>query len=51
MITSFNVALGLGLSVDKVRLLLLVLVAILTALATLIVGPLSFAGLLAPHAA
>jgi iron complex transport system permease protein len=46
-----NVALGLGLSVDKVRLVLLVLVAILTALATLIVGPLSFAGLLAPHAA
>lgn len=30
--------------VDKVRLLLLVLVAILTALATLIVGPLSFCG-------
>ncbi|MBU2875665.1 Fe(3+)-hydroxamate ABC transporter permease FhuB [Marinobacter salexigens] len=46
-----NVALGLGLSVDKVRLVLLVLVAILTALATLIVGPLSFAGLLAPHVA
>ncbi len=46
-----NVALGLGLSVDKVRLILLALVAILTAFATLIVGPLSFAGLLAPHVA
>ncbi|MDO6822623.1 Fe(3+)-hydroxamate ABC transporter permease FhuB [Marinobacter sp. 1_MG-2023] len=46
-----NVALGLGLSVDKVRLILLGVVAILTAFATLIVGPLSFAGLLAPHVA
>jgi ABC-type Fe3+-siderophore transport system permease subunit len=46
-----NVALGLGLSVDRVRLILLALVAILTAFATLIVGPLSFAGLLAPHVA
>jgi len=46
-----NVALGLGLSVNKVRLVLLGLVAILTAFATLIVGPLSFAGLLAPHVA
>lgn len=46
-----NVALGLGLSVNKVRLILLGLVAILTAFATLIVGPLSFTGLLAPHVA
>lgn len=46
-----NVALGLGLGVDKVRLVLLALVAILTVFATLIVGPLSFTGLLAPHVA
>ncbi|MFW5823729.1 MAG: Fe(3+)-hydroxamate ABC transporter permease FhuB [Marinobacter sp.] len=44
-------ALGLGVGVNRARLCLLALVAVLTALATLIVGPLSFAGLLAPHLA
>ncbi|GGY69838.1 Fe(3+)-hydroxamate ABC transporter permease FhuB [Marinobacter zhanjiangensis] len=44
-------ALGLGVRVNRVRLALLAMVAVLTAFATLIVGPLSFAGLLAPHMA
>ena len=42
---------ALGVGVNRVRLILLGLVAVLTAFATLIVGPLSFAGLLAPHLA
>lgn len=42
---------ALGIAVDRARLALLVLVAVLTACATLIVGPLSFVGLLAPHMA
>lgn len=42
---------GLGINVDRARLALLVLVALLTACATLVVGPLSFVGLLAPHMA
>lgn len=42
---------ALGLHVTASRLWLLVLVAVLTACATLIVGPLSFVGLLAPHLA
>lgn len=42
---------ALGIHVDRSRLLLLVLVALLTASATLVVGPLSFVGLLAPHMA
>ncbi|WP_414707022.1 Fe(3+)-hydroxamate ABC transporter permease FhuB [Salinisphaera sp.] len=42
---------ALGLHVTASRLLLLVLVAVLTAAATLVVGPLSFVGLLAPHLA
>ena len=42
---------ALGVGVSRVRLLLLALVSVLTAFATLIVGPLSFAGLLAPHLA
>ncbi|SFR75702.1 iron complex transport system permease protein [Marinobacter daqiaonensis] len=46
-----DTAAGLGVRVNRVRLLLLALVAVLTAFATLIVGPLSFAGLLAPHLA
>src|SRR5699024_10107365 len=45
------VARSLGLPVGASRLLLLCLVAVLTAAATLIVGPLSFVGLLAPHLA
>lgn len=44
-------ALGLGVGINRVRLALLAMVAVLTAFATLIVGPLSFAGLLAPHMA
>ncbi|MBS9402148.1 Fe(3+)-hydroxamate ABC transporter permease FhuB [Halomonas sp. TRM85114] len=44
-------ATALGVSVDRARLSLLLLVALLTASATLIVGPLSFVGLLAPHMA
>ncbi|NNC22585.1 Fe(3+)-hydroxamate ABC transporter permease FhuB [Salinisphaera sp. USBA-960] len=46
-----SVARALGLHVVASRLVLLALVAVLTAAATLIVGPLSFVGLLAPHLA
>ncbi|WP_348814712.1 Fe(3+)-hydroxamate ABC transporter permease FhuB [Halomonas sp. H10-59] len=42
---------ALGIHVERARLGLLATVAILTAVATLIVGPLSFVGLLAPHMA
>ncbi|MDT8896027.1 Fe(3+)-hydroxamate ABC transporter permease FhuB [Halomonas sp. I1] len=42
---------ALGISLKRSRLLLLLLVALLTAAATLVVGPLSFVGLLAPHLA
>jgi ferric hydroxamate transport system permease protein len=41
---------SLGIGLNRARLLLLV-VALLTACATLVVGPLSFVGLLAPHMA
>jgi len=44
-------ALSLGVAVVRVRLLVLALVALITAGATLVVGPLSFVGLLAPHLA
>ncbi|WP_234286397.1 Fe(3+)-hydroxamate ABC transporter permease FhuB [Halomonas sp. MCCC 1A11057] len=44
-------ALALGISLSRARLVLLLLVALLTACATLMVGPLSFVGLLAPHLA
>ncbi|SDF87233.1 iron complex transport system permease protein [Onishia taeanensis] len=44
-------AAALGLPVVRARLVLLALVALLTASATLVVGPLSFVGLLAPHMA
>ncbi|MGB8713579.1 MAG: iron chelate uptake ABC transporter family permease subunit, partial [Onishia taeanensis] len=44
-------AAALGLPVVRARLVLLALVALLTATATLVVGPLSFVGLLAPHMA
>ncbi|WP_417330212.1 Fe(3+)-hydroxamate ABC transporter permease FhuB [Halomonas cupida] len=40
---------ALGIDVERARLGLLALVALLTACATLVVGPLSFVGLLAPH--
>ncbi|SDL23048.1 iron complex transport system permease protein [Modicisalibacter muralis] len=42
---------ALGINVTRSRLALLGLVALLTACATLVVGPLSFVGLLAPHMA
>jgi ABC-type Fe3+-siderophore transport system permease subunit len=42
---------SLGLPVGKARLLLLVLAALLTAAATVVIGPLSFVGLIAPHLA
>ncbi|MDN3522218.1 Fe(3+)-hydroxamate ABC transporter permease FhuB [Halomonas ramblicola] len=42
---------ALGIRLNGARLVLLLLVALLTACATLVVGPLSFVGLLAPHMA
>ncbi|MDL4863621.1 iron chelate uptake ABC transporter family permease subunit, partial [Halomonas elongata] len=42
---------ALGIGLKRSRLVLLLLVALLTAAATLVVGPLSFVGLLAPHLA
>ncbi|WP_087018357.1 Fe(3+)-hydroxamate ABC transporter permease FhuB [Thaumasiovibrio subtropicus] len=42
---------ALGINVSRARILLLVLAACLTVSATLIVGPLSFVGLMAPHMA
>lgn len=42
---------GVGLGVDQVRIILLVLIATATAASTLIIGPLSFVGLMAPHMA
>lgn len=44
-----SVARSLGVPVTASRLVILVLAAVMTAMATLTVGPLSFAGLLAPH--
>jgi ferric hydroxamate transport system permease protein len=41
----------LGLGLDRVRAVLLVLVSAPTAVATLVIGPLSFVGLMAPHLA
>lgn len=42
---------GAGVAVERAQLLLLALAGVLTAVATLIVGPLSFVGLMAPHLA
>jgi len=42
---------ALGLQVPRARLLLLLLAAALTAAATVVIGPLSFVGLIAPHLA
>lgn len=42
---------ALGISVGGSRLVLLLLAAVMTAAATLVVGPLSFVGLIAPHIA
>ncbi|WP_244125893.1 Fe(3+)-hydroxamate ABC transporter permease FhuB [Burkholderia gladioli] len=46
-----GVAGGLGIPVGRARLLILLLAAVLTAASTLLVGPLSFVGLIAPHIA
>ena len=40
---------ALGLNIQRTRWILIVFSAVLTALATLIIGPLSFIGLLVPH--
>jgi len=42
---------SLGLPVARARLVLLLLAAVLTAAATVVIGPLSFVGLIAPHLA
>ena len=42
---------ALGLGLDRARVILLVLVSVPTAVATLVIGPLSFVGLMAPHMA
>ena len=42
---------SLGLPVARARLALLLLAAVLTAAATVVIGPLSFVGLIAPHLA
>lgn len=44
-------ALSLGVPLVRARLTILLLAAVMTASATLIVGPLSFVGLMAPHMA
>ncbi|MDX7827731.1 Fe(3+)-hydroxamate ABC transporter permease FhuB [Aeromonas caviae] len=43
------VATALGIRLSRAQLTILLLVAVLTASATMVIGPLSFAGLLAPH--
>ena len=45
------VATVLGIHLGRAQLTILLLVAVLTASATMVIGPLSFAGLLAPHLA
>ncbi|MFR9701873.1 Fe(3+)-hydroxamate ABC transporter permease FhuB [Aeromonas sanarellii] len=45
------VATALGIRLSRAQLIILLLVAVLTASATMVIGPLSFAGLLAPHMA
>ncbi|MFM0694739.1 Fe(3+)-hydroxamate ABC transporter permease FhuB [Paraburkholderia graminis] len=46
-----NVANALGVGAQRARLMLLALAAILTAGATVVIGPMSFVGLMAPHLA
>jgi iron complex transport system permease protein len=46
-----NVANALGVGAQRARLLLLAVAAILTAGATVVIGPMSFVGLMAPHLA
>ncbi|MGU5820033.1 Fe(3+)-hydroxamate ABC transporter permease FhuB [Aeromonas caviae] len=45
------VSTALGIHLGRAQLTILLLVAVLTASATMVIGPLSFAGLLAPHLA
>ena len=44
-------AVSVGINTKRTRLVLLIMASLLTALATLVIGPLSFVGLLAPHIA
>jgi iron complex transport system permease protein len=44
-------AVSVGVNTKQTRLFLLVMASLLTALSTLVIGPLSFVGLLAPHIA
>ncbi|MFM0736315.1 Fe(3+)-hydroxamate ABC transporter permease FhuB [Paraburkholderia xenovorans] len=44
-----NVSTALGVNVTRARLWLLLLASLMTAAATLVIGPLSFIGLMAPH--
>ncbi|MHA6964934.1 Fe(3+)-hydroxamate ABC transporter permease FhuB [Zobellella denitrificans] len=46
-----GIALGRGLALDRTRMLLLVLVSVICALVTAVMGPVAFVGLLAPHMA
>lgn len=46
-----GVATAIGIRLSRAQLIILLLVAVLTASATMVIGPLSFAGLLAPHMA
>ncbi|KXO07081.1 MULTISPECIES: Fe(3+)-hydroxamate ABC transporter permease FhuB [Marinobacter] len=46
-----SAASSLGLPVARARLLLLLMASVLTAAATVVIGPLSFVGLIAPHLA
>ena len=46
-----TMAYSIGVNTAAVRLILLLLVALLTTLCTIVIGPLSFIGLLAPHMA
>lgn len=46
-----GIALGRGLALERTRVLLLVLVSVICALVTAVMGPVAFVGLLAPHMA
>ena len=46
-----STGIGLGLGIRKTQLILLLFVALTTASSTLLIGPLSFVGLMAPHMA
>ena len=51
MVLGLSVPTSLGLDVRRSQFLLIVLTALMVSVATLVVGPLSFVGLVAPHAA